>query len=213
MNSESGKSYMDKLKAKNIPPQVQAEMQTEEEIPTVQISVAEWDELIASVNRLEELSAELKAQKAAFAAEAGKLYRADCEGDTGAKRGDSGGDTEDLGGSIRTGWESERKSLESYLQKKHTGRRTVVASHGVRGSSDDTDLALMGIRGLESLTDVLEDDNESEEEKREREARNTGTALGVAAGIIVGMAIGLGQDEDGDIEEDEDENEDFGMTM
>ncbi len=72
MNSESGKSYMDKLKARNIPPQVQAEMQTEEEIPTVQISVAEWDELIASVNRLEELSAELKAQKAAFAAEAGK---------------------------------------------------------------------------------------------------------------------------------------------
>ena len=72
MNSESGKSYMDKLKARNIPPQVQAEMQTEEEIPTVQISVAEWDELIASVNRLEELSVELKAQKAAFAAEAGK---------------------------------------------------------------------------------------------------------------------------------------------
>ena len=72
MNSESGKSYMDKLKVRNIPPQVQAEMQMEEEIPTVQISVAEWDELIASVNRLEELSAELKAQKAAFAAEAGK---------------------------------------------------------------------------------------------------------------------------------------------
>ena len=72
MNSESGQSYMDKLKARNIPPQIQAEMQTEEEIPTVQISVAEWDELIASVNRLEELSVELKAQKAAFAAEAGK---------------------------------------------------------------------------------------------------------------------------------------------
>ena len=73
MNSESGKSYMDKLKARNIPPQVQAEMQMEEETPTVQISVAEWDELIASVNRLEELSAELKAQKAAFAAEAGQI--------------------------------------------------------------------------------------------------------------------------------------------
>ena len=72
MNSESGKSYMDKLKARNIPPQIQAEMQTEEEIPTIQISVAEWDELIASVNRLEELSSELKAQKVAFAAEAGK---------------------------------------------------------------------------------------------------------------------------------------------
>ena len=76
MNSESGKSYMDKLKARNIPPEIQAEMQMEEEIPTVQISVAEWDELIASVNRLEELSAELKAQKAAFAAEAGKITKA-----------------------------------------------------------------------------------------------------------------------------------------
>ena len=212
MNSESGKSYMDKLKARNIPPQVQAKMQMEEEIPTVQISVAEWDELIASVNRLEELSAELKAQKAAFAAEADKC-RADYEGDTGAKRGDSGGDTKDLEGSLRTGWESERKSLETYLQKKHTGRRTVVASHGVRGNSDDTDLALMGIRGLENLTDILEDGDESEEEKRDREARNTGTALGVATGVIAGMAIGVGQDEDGDIEEDEDEKEDFGMTM
>lgn len=72
MNSESGKSYMDKLKARNIPPQVQAEMQMEEEIPTVQISVAEWDELIASVNRLEELSAELTAQRTAFTMEASK---------------------------------------------------------------------------------------------------------------------------------------------
>ena len=76
MNSESGKSYMDKLKARNIPPEIQAEMQMEEEIPTVQISVAEWDELIASVSRLEELSVELKAQKAAFAAEAGKITKA-----------------------------------------------------------------------------------------------------------------------------------------
>ena len=143
----------------------------------------------------------------------GQVCRADYESDTGSERGDSGGDTKDLGGSLRTGWESERKSLETYLQKKHTGRRTVVASHGVRSGSDDTDLALMGIRGLENLTDILEDGDESEEEKREREARNTGTALGVAAGIIAGMAIGLGQDEDGDIEEDEDENEDFGMTM
>ena len=213
MNSESGKSYMDKLKARNIPPQVQAKMQMEEEIPTVQISVAEWDELIASVNRLEELSAELKAQKAAFAAEADKC-RADYEGDTGAKRGDSGGDTKDLEGSLRTGWESERKSLETYLQKKHTGRRTVVASHGVRGGSDDTDLAFMGIRGLESLTDILEDGDESEEEKREREAKNTGTALGVAAGIIAGMAIGLTQDDE-KVEEtnDEDEREGFDISM
>ena len=72
MNSESGKSYMDKLKAKNIPPQIQAEMLADKEIPTVQISAAEWEKLIASVNRLEELSAELTAQRTAFSAEAGK---------------------------------------------------------------------------------------------------------------------------------------------
>ena len=209
MNSESGKSYMDKLKARNIPPEIQAEMQMDEKIATIQISVAEWDELIASVNRLEELSAELKAQKAAFAAEAGKY----AEQITRAIQAQNEATTEDFGGSLRTGWESERKSLETYLQKKHTGRRTVVASHGVRGNSDNTDLALMGIRGLESLTDILEDDDESEEEKREREGVNTGTALGAAAGVIAGMAIGWTQDEDRDIEEDEDENEDFGMTM
>ena len=71
----------------------------------------------------------------------------------------------------------------------------------------------MGIRGLENLTDILEDGDESEEEKREREGGNTGTALGVAAGVIAGMAIGVGHDEDGGIEEDEEENKDFGMTM
>ena len=144
----------------------------------------------------------------------GQVCRTDCEGDTSAERGDSGGDTEDFGGSLRTGWESERESLETYLQKKHTGRRTVVASHGVRGNSDDTDLALMGIRGLESLTDILEDGDESEEEKREREARNTGTALGVAAGIIASMAIGLNQDDE-KVEEtnDEDEREGFDISM
>ena len=143
----------------------------------------------------------------------GQICRADYESNTGAERGDSGGDTEDFRGSIRTGWESERKSLESYLQKKHTGRRTVVASHGVRGNSDDTDLALMGIRGLESLTDVLEDDDESEEEKREREGVNTGTALGVAAGVIAGMAIGWTQDEGEGIEEDEEAHEGFDISM
>ena len=142
-----------------------------------------------------------------------QIHREDDEGSRGAERGDGNSSAQGDEGSGRTGWESERKSLESYLQKKHTGRRTVVASHGVRGNSDDTDLALMGIRGLENLTDILEGDDETEEEKREREGVNTGTALGVAAGIIAGMAIGVGHDEDGDIEEDEDENEDFGMTM
>ena len=90
----------------------------------------------------------------------------------------------------------------------------MVASHGVRGNSDDTDLALMGICGLESLTDILEDDDESEEEKREREGVNTGTALGAAAGVIAGMAIGWTQDDE-KVEEtnDEDEREGFDISM
>ena len=90
----------------------------------------------------------------------------------------------------------------------------MVASHGVRSGSDDTDLALMGIRGLGNLTGILEDNDESEEEKREREAKNTGTALGVAAGIIAGMAIGLTQDDE-KVEEtnDEDEREGFDISM
>lgn len=141
MNSESGKSYMDKLKARNIPPQVQAEMQMEEEIPTVRISAAEWEELIASVNRLEELSAELTAQRA-------QVHRADYQGDTGAERGDSGGDTENLGGSLRTGWESERKSLTHYRQKNAPGRSTVVAPSRAHGSSDDLGLVLWVHVGL-----------------------------------------------------------------
>lgn len=149
--------------------------------------------------------------KDGFFSGSGQVRRADFQGDSGAERGDSGGNTEDLGRILRTGWESERESLTHYRQKNAPGRRTVVASHGVRGNSDDTDLALMGIRGLENLTDILEGGDETEEEKREREAKNTGTALGVAAGIIVGMAIGVGHDEDGDIEEDAQEGFDISM--
>ena len=49
MNSGSGQSYMDKLKAKNIPPMIQEELleeQTEQEIPMVQISAEEWMRLM-----------------------------------------------------------------------------------------------------------------------------------------------------------------------
>lgn len=143
----------------------------------------------------------------------GQVRRADYQGDTGAERGDSGGDTENLGGSLQTGWESDRESLTRYRQKNTPGRSTVVAPSRAHGSSDDLGLALMGARGLGNLTDLFEDGEESEEEKRQREARNTGTALGVAAGIIAGMAIGVGHDEDGDIEDEEDEREGFDISM
>ena len=73
MNSGSGHSYMDKLKAKNIPPMIQEELlegQTEQEIPMVQISAEEWMKLTETVRRMEALSAELSAQKADLKASA-----------------------------------------------------------------------------------------------------------------------------------------------
>ena len=75
MNSESGQSYMDKLKAKNIPPMIQEELleeQTEQEIPMVQISAEEWMKLNEAVRRMEALSAELSAQKAVLSSEASR---------------------------------------------------------------------------------------------------------------------------------------------
>ena len=71
MNSGSGQSYMDKLKARNIPPTLQEAMEetapeqmVEQEIPMVQISAEEWMKLTEAVRRMEALSAELSAQKA-----------------------------------------------------------------------------------------------------------------------------------------------------
>ena len=67
MNSGSGQSYMDKLKARNIPPALQEAMEetaTEQEIPMVQISAEEWMRLTETLHRMEALSADLTAQKA-----------------------------------------------------------------------------------------------------------------------------------------------------
>ena len=75
MSSGSGQSYMDKLKAKNIP-QALVEDEPTEEIPMVQISAEDWDELIAAVERMEALSADLTAQRATFSAEASKYAEA-----------------------------------------------------------------------------------------------------------------------------------------
>ena len=75
MNSGSGQSYMDKLKAKNIPPMIQEELleeQTEQEIHMVQISAEEWMKLNEAVRRMEALSAELSAQKAVLSSEASR---------------------------------------------------------------------------------------------------------------------------------------------
>ena len=79
MNSGSGQSSMDKLKAKNMPLAIQQELQeelqaeqTEQEIPMVQISAEEWMKLNEAVRRMEALSAELSAQKAVLSSEASK---------------------------------------------------------------------------------------------------------------------------------------------
>ena len=69
MNSESGQSYMDKLKAKNIPPKLQSE-EPAETIPTVQISRKEWVRLMEAMQRLIVLSADLKEQRASLKQEA-----------------------------------------------------------------------------------------------------------------------------------------------
>ena len=77
MNSGSGQSYMDKLKARNIPPALQEVMEetapehkVEQEIPMVQISAEEWMKLTETVRRMEALSAQLSAQKADLKASA-----------------------------------------------------------------------------------------------------------------------------------------------
>ena len=75
MSSGSGQSYMDKLKAKNIPPTLR-ENESTKEIPMVQISEREWNELMAAVERMEALSADLKAQRVTLKAEASKYTEA-----------------------------------------------------------------------------------------------------------------------------------------
>ena len=75
MNSGSGQSYLDKLKARNIPPALQEAMEEttpEQEIPMVQISAEEWMRLTETVHRMEALSAELSAQREALSSEASR---------------------------------------------------------------------------------------------------------------------------------------------
>ena len=67
MNSRSVQGYMDKLKARNVPPALQEAMEEtapEQEIPMVQISAEEWMRLTETLHRMEALSADLTAQKA-----------------------------------------------------------------------------------------------------------------------------------------------------
>lgn len=75
MSSGSGQSYMDKLKAKNIPSAL-VEHEPNVENTMVQMSERDWNDLLAMVRRLEALSAELTAQRASLQAEASKYAEA-----------------------------------------------------------------------------------------------------------------------------------------
>lgn len=151
-----------------------------------------------------------------FEAGSGRVYPRDDEGGTGADMGSGNGDQRDFHRSYETGWESERESLRSDRPPYHPGRSSMVASAHTHGAADDIGLAVMGVRGLHDLGNIIEDDEESEEEKREREARNAGSALGAVVGIAAGLALGIDDDTE-DIEnddyEDVEEDEGFDISM
>ena len=143
-----------------------------------------------------------------------RVYPRDDEGGTRADTGSGNGDQRDFHRSYETGWESERESLRSDRPPYHPGRSSMVASAHTHGAADDIGLAVMGVRGLHDLGNIIENGEESEEEKREREARNTGSALGAVVGIAAGLALGIDDDTE-NIGEDEceDEDEGFGISM
>ena len=140
----------------------------------------------------------------------GRVHQGDEAGGAGADTGSRSGDQRDFERSYETGWESERESLRSNRPPYHQGRSAMVASADPNGTAHDIGLAVMGVRGLHDLGQIIEDDEESEEEKREREARNAGSALGAVVGIAAGLAIGM-DDDDEDIDVDEYEGFDISM--
>ena len=148
-----------------------------------------------------------------FEARSGRVYQSNDDGSTGANEGGGNGDQRNFDRSYETGWESERESLRSDRPPYHQGRGDMVASAHTHGTTDHIGLAVMGVRGLHDLGQIIEDDEESEEEKREREARNAGSALGAVVGIAAGLALGMGEADEIDEDEYEDEDEEFDISM
>lgn len=143
-----------------------------------------------------------------------QIYREDDEGSRGTERGDGEGSEQDNERSDRTGWESERKSFRSYRQKNSSGRSDMVSPSCAHVHPNNTDTALMGIRGIANLTDLFENGEESEEEKRQREARNAGSAVGVLVGGVVGVAIELAEKHTTPTDDiDDGEDEGFEISM
>ena len=143
----------------------------------------------------------------------GELRYGDEEGGRGAERGNGEGSAKDYERSYRTGWESERESFRGYRQKNSSGRGDMVAPSRSNIHPYNTDIALMGVRGVANLTEGLfEDGEESEEEKRQREAKNAGTAVGVLVGGAVSAVIELTKHHPTPTD-DVDDGEDEGMNM
>ncbi len=148
-----------------------------------------------------------------FEADGGRVHKSDDEGGSGANVGNGSGDQRDIDRSHETGWESERESLRSDRPPYHQGRGDMVAQIGAHGTTDDLGLAVMGVRGLHDLGNIIENGDETEEEKREREARNAGSAIGAVVGIAAGLAMSAMDNGTEDLDEDEDEDEGFDITM
>ena len=140
----------------------------------------------------------------------GRVRQRDDKGGTRADTGSGNGDQRDFHRSHETGWESERESLRSDRPPYHQGRGDMVAQAHTHGTADDIGIAVMGMRGLHDLGNIIENADETEEEKRESEARNAGYALGAVVGIAAGLAIGL-DDDDEDVDKDEYEGFDISM--
>ena len=144
-----------------------------------------------------------------------QVHREDDEGGRGAERGNGEGSAQGDDRSGRTGWESERESFESYRQKNSSGRGTVVAPTRTHGSPNAAGIALMGARGIASVGNIIEDDNEeSEEEKRKREARHAGEAVGAVVGFGIGAVVELTKQKQTPTDVvDDGEDQGMGMSM
>ena len=99
-----------------------------------------------------------------FAARGGRVHPRDDEGGTGADTGGRSGDQRDIDRSYETGWESERESLRSDRSTHHQGRSDMVASTHTHSITGDLGLAVMGMRGLHDLGNIIENADETEEE-------------------------------------------------
>ena len=90
-----------------------------------------------------------------------------------------------------------------------------MAPTRTHGSPNAAGIALMGARGIASVGNIIEDDNEeSEEEKRKREARHAGEAVGAVVGFGIGAVVELTKQKQMPTDDvDDGEDEGFEITI